>query len=317
MKVDLSALDQFKASSLAVDAPSAPVRNAPGEMDLDLIDFDEEQPRRGLREDALRELADSIAVHGVLEPVSLRPNPARPGRYIVNRGERRCRASRLADRRTVPCFIDTRLDRFAQAVENLQREDLSPFDLATFIAEREREGLRRAEIARRLHKPASFITEAAGLIAAPPEVRAVFDAGRARDTRVLYTLTRALREQPGAVAPLLAGSGAITREAIDSALASADGADDAPSAGEPAEGARPPKAVAPEQVPESATIATGPVRQKPGRRGTALLVEHAGRRGRMGWARPPDRQSGEVRFEDGTCAVVRLSELKILQWTGR
>jgi hypothetical protein len=132
---------------------------------------------------------------------------------------------------------------------------------------------------------------------------------------VLYVLTRALREQPDAVAPLLAGSGAITREAIESALKTAAEEDDALSIAKPADCGRPPEAVEPERASEAAPVAAASVRQKTERLGTALLVEHAGRRGRMGWARQPDRQSGEVRFEDGTCQVVRLSELKILQWT--
>jgi ParB family chromosome partitioning protein len=71
---------------------------------------------------------------------------------------------------------------------------LSPFDLARFIADREAEGDSRAAIARKLHKPASFITEVAGLIDAPAEVRVAFESGRARDTRVLYQLARGLRE---------------------------------------------------------------------------------------------------------------------------
>jgi len=306
--MDLSGLDQFKASSLLNGAAvTAGENGAPPEMDLDLIDFDVEQPRRGLRQQDLAELAETIKAHGVLEPVTLRPNPDKPGRYIVNRGERRCRASRMAGKRTVPYFVDERVDRFAQAVENLQREDLSPFDLATFIAEREKEGFKRAEIARRLQKPASFITEAAGLVAAPDAVRAVFDAGRARDTRVLYQLARALREDPAAVQPLLAGAGAITRESIDFALASAA----APIGGS---GALPSPQRAGKPEAEAA-----PARREPAKRlGNALLVEYDGRRGRLGWAKQPGKKTGEVQFDDdGTRKVVRLSELKVLEWTAR
>lgn len=312
MKMDLSGLDQFKASNLVTNT-AEPAAVTPGQMDLDLIDFDEEQPRQGLCEQALRELAESIKDHGVLEPVSLRPHPSLPGRFIVNRGERRCRASRLAGKRSVPYFIDTRLDRFAQAVENLHREDLSPFSLATFIVQREREGFTRAEIARRLHKPASFITEAAVLLAAPAEVRAVFDAGRARDTRVLYLLTRALRENPGAVAPLLVGTTPLTREVVEAALdspsapggfaslAELSGSGGAPGTPVPAEGGPAP----------GRSIASP--KRPPKRSGHDLLVEHEGRRGRLGW-KQPDRHTGEVWFEDGARQLVRLSELRILEW---
>ena len=124
----------------------------------------------------------------------------------------------MAGKLTVPAFLDERVDPYAQAIENLQREDLSPFDLAQFIADREREGDSRASIARKLHKPASFITEVAGLIDAPAVVRAAFDAGRVRDTRVLYQLARGLRENQAVVEPLLADEKPITRETLESTL---------------------------------------------------------------------------------------------------
>src|SRR5439155_6121292 len=138
VKLDLTGLDQFRASALLADPP--PHDSVPQEMDLELIDFDPEQPRGSVDDASLAELAASIREKGVLEPVSLRRHPDRPGRFIVNRGERRVRASRLAGRRTVPWFLDERVDRYAQVIENLQREDLTPFDLARFIADRERDG---------------------------------------------------------------------------------------------------------------------------------------------------------------------------------
>ena len=97
----------------------------------------------------------------------MRTHPQLPGRYMVNRGERRVRAARKAGLLTVPAFIDERVDPFAQAAENLHREDMSPFDLAAFVRAREKEGLSKSEIARRLGKPRSYISEAAALIDAP------------------------------------------------------------------------------------------------------------------------------------------------------
>ena len=170
--LDLSALAQFRPSDLlaagqGVSAPAAPVH-----VELDRIDFDPGQPRRSFREESIEELSASICQHGVLEPVSVRSSPKAPERYIVNRGERRVRAARRAGLRTIPVFIDERIDPFAQAAENLHREDMSAFDLAQFIAEREREGISRAEIARRPGKPRSFITEAAAC-REPAALRAV------------------------------------------------------------------------------------------------------------------------------------------------
>lgn len=312
MKLDLSGLDAFKASALLEDAPGVPSSDRPGRMDLDRIEFDPAQPRRTISQTYLAELAASIKEHDVLEPVSLRENPEKPGYFIVNRGECRCRASAIAGLRSVPYFIDNKVDRFAQAVENLQREDLSPFDLALFIAEREKEGFKRAEIARRLQKPASFITEAAGLIDADPVVLEVFQAGRARDTRVLYTLARALRERPEAVQSMLATNVAITREAIEAAMKPAE----APPSPPPPATAVGVDGSSPAAAAEASQSDTRSA--KPQRLGNALLVEHAGRRARLGWTKQPGRKTGEVMYEDdGTTKVVRLSELKILEWTAR
>ncbi len=182
--LDLSGLAQFRSSSLLA-APGAALVQAQ-EISLDLIDFDPSQPRRNMVEERLKELAASIEVHGVLEPVSLRAHPVDPERYVVNRGERRVRASRMAGRGAIPAFLDARVDPFAQAVENLHREDMSPFDLCAFIVEREKEGMSRVDIARRLAKSKSHITLVASLRNASPEVRRAFEEGRIRDVRVLY-----------------------------------------------------------------------------------------------------------------------------------
>jgi ParB family chromosome partitioning protein len=288
MKLDLTGLDQFRASALLADPP--PHDSVPQEMDLELVDFDPEQPRGSVDEASCAELAASIREKGVLEPVSLRRHPDRPGRFVVNRGERRVRASRLAGRRTVPWFLDERVDRYAQVIENLQREDLTPFDLARFIADREREGDSRAEIARKLGKPRSFITAAAGLIDAPADVRTAFEAGRVCDTRVLYQLAKGVREKPAAVAPLLGGDAPLTRDMVELR--------------------EPRNASAAEEASSSRRVEGSKVAR-------ALLVEHAGRRGRLGWKGQPGRRTAQVQFDDGSRRTVELSELKLVAWSAR
>jgi ParB family transcriptional regulator, chromosome partitioning protein len=202
------------------------------------------------------------------------------------------RASRLAGRTTAPAFLDERVDPYAQAIENLQREDLSPFDLAQFIADREREGDSRASIARKLHKPRSFITEVAGLIDAPADVRTAYDTGRARDTRVLYQLARKLRENRAAVKPLLVEAGPINRDTLESRVG------------------------APARDPTCDSAAAG-LKVQGTKRADALLVEYGGRRGRLGWAGWPGKRTGEVRFDDGSRKVLELAELKLIAWTAR
>ncbi|MDM0030431.1 ParB/RepB/Spo0J family partition protein [Variovorax saccharolyticus] len=295
--LDLSGLAQFKASALLApvgDSGDSEVV-APMQLALSRIDLDAAQPRRTVSEASLAELVRSIRLHGVLEPISVRSHAQRKDRFVVNRGERRLRASRLAGLSMIPAFLDERIDPYAQAAENLHREDMSPFDLACFIAEREREGQSRAEIARRLGKPRSFVTELAALIDAPPPVREAFDQGRlGADLRVLYRLVGAIKARPHDTAALLASPDPISRANVEAVLARSC-ANEGEAAG----------AAARDNVARPARTASA------GR--TVLVVEHGGRRGSLR-LKAHDKDVGEVRFGDGSRTLVRLAELRPLCW---
>ncbi|HAO34520.1 MAG TPA: chromosome partitioning protein ParB, partial [Candidatus Competibacteraceae bacterium] len=89
------------------------------------------QPRQDLREDSLRELAESIRAQGIVQPVVVRPSD--DGRYELIAGERRWRAAQLAGLSEVPAVIRAASDRAAIAmalIENIQREDLNPLEEA-------------------------------------------------------------------------------------------------------------------------------------------------------------------------------------------
>ncbi|MEJ8859577.1 ParB/RepB/Spo0J family partition protein [Variovorax robiniae] len=291
--LDLSGLMQFKASDLLRDGPSVAL-GKPVQVALSLIGFDPMQPRRSVDESSLKELASSIKSYGVLEPISLRTDLERESRFIVNRGERRVRAAREAGLTEVPAFLDERIDPFAQAAENLHREDMSPFDLASFIAEREREGFTRAEIARRLNKSRSFITEAACLVEAPSEVRLAFESGRlGTDVRALYRLALALRTHPERASGLLAGDRAITRSSLDMVWCQSELETSNPK---PASGA------------VGVKLSGAP---SAGR--TVLVVEHAGRRGSLR-LKAHDHDAAEVRFGDGSRNMVKLKDLRLVCW---
>ncbi|MDN4592065.1 chromosome partitioning protein ParB [Xenophilus aerolatus] len=289
--LDLSGLAQFRpsdflAAGAGVSDPSAAVH-----VDLSVIDFDPAQPRRSFKRESLDELSESIRQHGVLEPVSLRRHPERGERYIVNRGERRVRAARQAALTTVPAFLDDRMDPFAQAAENLHREDMSALDLALFIAEREREGISRSEIARRLAKPRSFITEAAALNEASSELlEAVRDGRVSEDVRTLYRLVSVGRQEPAVVRELLGRGDPIYRANVEALISQARG--------------RAPVA------PTDAGATSVPVRSG-GR--TVLVVEHEGKRGSLRM-KAQDSDLAEVRFGDGTRSAVPLAALRLVCW---
>ena len=100
---------------------------------VDKIKPDPNQPRSNISQESIEELAESIKVHGVLEPLAVEYLPKKDF-YQIIAGERRYQASTLAGLTEVPCLIHENLDnnkrRAIQLVENLQREDLSPIDKA-------------------------------------------------------------------------------------------------------------------------------------------------------------------------------------------
>lgn len=101
------------------------------EVMLSQIEPNRDQPRKDFDEEALRELADSIKKHGLLQPILVRSKPT--GGYEIIAGERRWRACRMAELRTVPVVIremDEREVMEVALIENLQREDLNPIEEA-------------------------------------------------------------------------------------------------------------------------------------------------------------------------------------------
>ena len=100
------------------------------------IEPDPDQPRKTFDHDTLGELAASIAEHGLLQPIAVRPHGV--GRYLIVAGERRWRASRMAGLTEVPVIVKDVTDEQAMElalVENLQREDLDPVEEAAGIRE--------------------------------------------------------------------------------------------------------------------------------------------------------------------------------------
>ncbi len=103
------------------------------EIDITLISEDIHQPRKEFNQETLRELTETIKLRGVKSPISVRPNPDKPGTYIINHGARRYRASINAELTKIPAFIDADYSEADQVIENLQRDDLTSREIADFI----------------------------------------------------------------------------------------------------------------------------------------------------------------------------------------
>lgn len=193
-----------KAQLPAVEA----VQGGPLMLPLDLVDEDPLQPRTkdnpGFSAGSLAELAAAIKLRGVKTPISVRPNPDAPGRYLINHGARRYRASRLAGLATIPGFIDSNYSQADQVVENLHRNELTAREIADYIGRELAKGLRKGEIARQISKSAAFLTQHAALLDLPDAIASVFNTGRVRDVTLLNELIFVHRKAPAAVAAWLA-----------------------------------------------------------------------------------------------------------------
>ena len=138
------------------------------------IEPDPDQPRKNFDEDAMTALAESIGENGLLQPIAVRAKKTGPG-YVIIAGERRWRAARMAGLDEVPVLIKDVTDEQAAAlalIENLQREDLDPIEVAEGCKKLiERYGLTQEEAAKRLGKSRSAITNAMRLLNLPEYVR--------------------------------------------------------------------------------------------------------------------------------------------------
>ncbi len=148
------------------------------QLSLDDITANRFQPRRDFSEDRLSELADSIRVHGVVQPVIVRTHG---DEYELVAGERRWRAARMAGLDRIPAIIGDFEDRELMEValvENLQREDLNPLEQATaYQSLQQQVGLTQAEVAERIGVSRSQVANILRLLQLPEEVQAMVRRG--------------------------------------------------------------------------------------------------------------------------------------------
>lgn len=153
-----------------------------GSVKVKLTDIEpnREQPRKQFDESALAELSESIARHGVLQPLLVRPTL--DGTYQLVAGERRWRASRMAGLTEVPVVIkDLTDEQVAQLalVENLQREDLNPVEEAYGYKElSEKFNYTQEEIADIVGKSRAAVTNSLRLLSLPEDVCALLGEGK-------------------------------------------------------------------------------------------------------------------------------------------
>ena len=149
------------------------------ELPVDLIQRGKYQPRRDIEPESLQELADSIKVQGVMQPIVVRPVSDR--KYEIIAGERRWRATQLAGLHTIPAVIRDVPDEAAIAmalIENIQREDLNPIEEAVALQRLQQEfDLTQQEVATAIGKSRSTVANLLRLMSLQEDVRRLVEHG--------------------------------------------------------------------------------------------------------------------------------------------
>lgn len=149
-------------------------------IECDLIIPNPMQPRQSFDEKSLCDLADSIEQHGLLQPILVRESGE--GTYILIAGERRLRATRLLQKEHIQAIIITAEDykmRELALIENLQREDLNPIDLALcYQALLKEHNLTQEQLAQRIHKSRAQITNTLRLLELSQSAKDLLQEGK-------------------------------------------------------------------------------------------------------------------------------------------
>ncbi len=184
---DSSAVEDEK---LETDLPVAPVvQSNLNEIPVSEIEVNPFQPRQHFDQTALQELAESIKVHGIIQPITVRRLSA--NQYQLISGERRFQASKLAGLTHVPAYIRSADDQQMlemALIENIQRENLNPIEIALsyqrLITECQ---LKQEELGDRVGKNRTTVTNYLRLLKLPPDIQAAL-----RDNRVSMGHARAI-----------------------------------------------------------------------------------------------------------------------------
>jgi ParB family chromosome partitioning protein len=149
------------------------------EVDIFLLDNNKDQPRKEFNEEKLEELAQSISVHGIMQPILVYEDN---GRYTIVAGERRFRAAKIAGLKKVPVIVREYTDREIlelSLIENIQREDLNAMEQAVALEQLTTQyKLRQEDVAQRVGKSRSAIANLMRLNGLPENVKQMIRNGQ-------------------------------------------------------------------------------------------------------------------------------------------
>lgn len=185
--------NQEEIKQTATQNPTVKEIKGLNEISINDIVPNPNQPRKHFDETALNELASSIKVHGIIQPIVL--NEAEDGKYMIIAGERRWRAAKIAGLETVPAYVRRFTEKQVKEIsiiENLQREDLNPIEAAKAIKQlMEEYKLTQEAVSERIGKSRSVIANTVRLLTLPNEVVDMIETNKlsAGHAKILVALT--------------------------------------------------------------------------------------------------------------------------------
>lgn len=142
------------------------------EIELTKLRPNPDQPRKRFNEETIKELADSINQHGLIQPISVVPDPENQDGYMIVAGERRYRAHQHLTKPTIVAIITKGKPDEIALIENIQREDLNPMDQAEGLASMmNKHGYKQEDLAKVVGKSRPTITELLSLNSLPDDVK--------------------------------------------------------------------------------------------------------------------------------------------------
>lgn len=178
------------------EAPEETMRD----IELVAIKADPQQPRKEFDEDALKELAESIKAHGLIQPIVLRPSPDKEGEYYIIAGERRFRAVKMNGATTIRAIVKKTLKPeeigYVQMAENIKRANLSVVEIAEFICRQLGGGEKQTDVAEKLGLNKGVVSQYAAWPELPEFIKDAISAKKLGSIQSAYALFKSWENYP-------------------------------------------------------------------------------------------------------------------------
>jgi len=271
----------------------------PNLVDIAHLSEDPENARKRFDEDALKELADTIREHGVLEPLIV--VRLAKDNYQIRSGARRFRAAGIAGVKQVPVWISKDFSSLAAVVVNLQRENLHPIEIGNSLADiAKKEGISSQQMAAAVGRSKTWVSRYLSMSRLPAEDKEFLRDLETADATLLSDVAKLLKTQRKAVLALAEG-GTLDRSSVSALLAAAE----TRKSKSPAKA----KSLSAQQESPTALARAGSAATKPN-----LVIEHDGAE----WYLDPAQESGNGRYQvtsgsDSTVQVEVKMPVKVIR----